>query len=103
MARDKLQVIDEFINTLFMNDARGYQGVDAKVLQDEGKRAVVKQISLLDEKKHPGIKDKKLYALQKLEDFHKLSPEQKEQFVRLSQQKSIPVADVYETRDASRN
>jgi hypothetical protein len=103
MARDKLKVIDEFISTLFVNDARGYQGVDAKVMQDEGKRAVLKQISLLDETKHPGIRDKKLYALQKLDDFHKLSQDEKEHIVRISQQRSIPVAEAYDPRDASRN
>lgn len=101
MTRDP-KAIDQLMDTLFINDARGYSGVDGKLWEAEGKRAITKQIALLDEKKHPGIKDKKLYQLQSLGDFHKLPKEEKEQFVRLSQQKALPVAEVY-TSGAARN
>lgn len=93
------RLAEKFLNDLFVNDALGYQGVDAKILQSEGMQAIKRNIELLDKKKQEKLYD----DLHKFHMFHELSADEKKLLVKVAQQRSVSVADVYRPRDASRS
>jgi hypothetical protein len=72
MARDTKQAIDEILATLYYNDARGYGGVDAKLLSDEAKKRIQRTLATLDLKSRKSLEDEANYRLSRFTEFSHL-------------------------------
>jgi hypothetical protein len=101
--RDKQQVIDEVLATLFESNARGYFATEKSTLTAEAKKRILRSLSTLDNKTRTGILSDADYRLERFGKFKELPVDQRSEILKIAKEKQIPIEKAYELSDASRN
>jgi len=100
--RDRKQVIDEVLTTLFESNARGYFATE-KAASTEAKKRILRSLSTLDEKARTTILSETDYRLERFGKFKELPVDQRTEILKIAKEKQIPIEKAYELSDATRS
>lgn len=87
------QAIDTVLATLYANDARGYMGVDAKVLKDAAFKRIRSELSTLDKKARPEVEHNTMYRIEEFEGFSHMPDSVRRDVLRIAKEKHLSIEE----------